>query len=130
VRHGPKPSTLVGWRGPIRRLGLGRTSLQPHDRFRLPQRLADAIHTWVDLFMFKSTQDLLQFLRENGLTMAHYSLFMKIDKVGSCGVTEIASLLDVSKPAARCVTWPSVAESTFQIKRDFIGLLAAEIVTP
>jgi len=66
----------------------------------LPQRLADAIHSWVDLFMFKSMQDLLQFLRENGLTMAHYSLFMQIDKVGPCGVTEIASLLDVSKPAA------------------------------
>jgi len=59
--------------------------------------------------------------------MAHYALFMQIYTVGSCGVTEIASLLDVSKPAASQM-WPSVAESAFQMKRNSIGLLAAEIM--
>jgi len=84
----------------------------------LPKQLAAAIYAWVDAFMFQAMQDLLQFLRDNGLTMAHYLLFMQIYKVGPCGVTEIASLLDVSKPAASQMVDRLVAQGLISRRED------------
>jgi DNA-binding MarR family transcriptional regulator len=66
----------------------------------ISETLSKSIARWVDVFMFRSLQDLLQFLKENGMTMTHYTIFMQIYKLGPCSVTKIAGLLNISKPAA------------------------------
>ncbi len=66
----------------------------------LSRSMAASLHEWVDVFMFRSMQDLLQFLKESGLTIAHYSIFMRLYKGGPCGVSEIAEMLAVTKAAA------------------------------
>lgn len=50
--------------------------------------------------MFQSMQDLLRFLREQDLSMTHYSLLMRLYKIGPCGVSEAAALLGITKAAA------------------------------
>ena len=66
----------------------------------LSQETTAALYRWIDVFMFRSMQDLMHFLRKSGLTMAHYSLFMQLYKVGPCGINDVAALLGVTKAAA------------------------------
>jgi DNA-binding MarR family transcriptional regulator len=65
-----------------------------------PEKLSNALANWVDLFMSSSVQDLMQLLKDNNLSISHYMIFMHLQKLGPCAVSEIASLLKISNPSA------------------------------
>lgn len=66
----------------------------------LPSSVQDALHAWVELFMFKSMHDLFQFLKEAGWSMTHYLVFMHLYKGGGSTVSELATFLGVTNAAA------------------------------
>lgn len=65
-----------------------------------PTQVEEALHTWVELFMFNSMHGLFQSLKAAGWSMTHYFVFMQLYKQGASTVSDLAAFLGVTKAAA------------------------------
>ena len=73
----------------------------------------------VNVFMYRAMRDLLRFLRARGLSLSHYALLMRLHKNGPCVVSDVASMLSISKPAATQMIDHFVAEGwVTRVERD------------
>lgn len=66
----------------------------PADRF------ADTFQEWMEVAMRGSMRHFLRYARESGLSMSHFGALFHINRIGSCGVTEIGEHLGVTSAAA------------------------------
>jgi DNA-binding MarR family transcriptional regulator len=62
--------------------------------------LNDVLRQWVDVFMSRSHQDLMRYLKAADLSMAQFGTLMHLFKGEHCGVSEIAAQMSVSNAAA------------------------------
>jgi DNA-binding MarR family transcriptional regulator len=65
----------------------------------LPNSVQDAVHNWVELFMFNAMHGLFQFLKTSGWSMAQYFVFMQLYKGGPATISDLATFLGVTKAA-------------------------------
>jgi DNA-binding MarR family transcriptional regulator len=63
-------------------------------------QFVESLHTWVGLFMTRSMRDMEHFARQNGLTMAHFSLLMRLHYHQCFMVSDISDHLGVTNAAA------------------------------
>lgn len=66
----------------------------------LQSSVRSALIAWVELFMGRSMQDLLHFLKESNSSLEQYVIFIYLYKRGAGTVTEIGDLLNVGKAAS------------------------------
>ncbi len=59
-----------------------------------------AIRQWMETFMMRSMQDMTRYVRNSGLSMAQFSLLMRLYHGGGCEVHDIGREFGVSSAAA------------------------------
>jgi DNA-binding MarR family transcriptional regulator len=64
------------------------------------RRFNEVLRQWTEVFMRRSMRDFSAFMRNSGLSMPQVSALYRLYYQGQCGVTDIASHLDVSSAAA------------------------------
>jgi len=62
--------------------------------------LVAALEEWIDVFMNRSMQNLLQFARKNELSMSQLGALFHLDRMGTSGVTDLGDHLGVTSAAA------------------------------
>src|SRR5713226_3504436 len=55
---------------------------------------------WVKVFMSRSTQDLVPFLKHSELNMAQFGALMRLYHQDNCGVSDIGDQFGITHPAA------------------------------
>jgi DNA-binding MarR family transcriptional regulator len=59
-----------------------------------------ALNDWAEVFMARSMNDMVQFIKDAGISMPQLSTLMHLHHRGACGVTDIGEHLGVTSPAA------------------------------
>jgi DNA-binding MarR family transcriptional regulator len=62
--------------------------------------LTTALNDWAEVFMARSMHDMVQFIKDAGISMPQLSTLMHLHHRGACGVTDIGEHLGVTSPAA------------------------------
>jgi DNA-binding MarR family transcriptional regulator len=59
-----------------------------------------SVHLWAETFMRHSMRHLIQYTRDNGLSMSQINAMFHIHHKGSCGVSDIGDFLGITSAAA------------------------------
>lgn len=62
-------------------------------------QLNAALHTWAEVFMARSMQAWMRYVRGTGLSLIQFNTLMRLHHRGTCAVSEVGAELDIS-PAA------------------------------
>ncbi len=63
-------------------------------------RFNSTLNDWAEVFMARSMHDMVQFIKDAGISMPQLSTLMHLHHRGACGVTDIGEHLGVTSPAA------------------------------
>src|SRR6187431_2064185 len=73
---------------------MGRLTMSTSKQFN------GVMREWVELFMTRSMQDLMRFVKQADLSMAQYSTLMRLHHLDNCGVSDIGEKLGITNAAA------------------------------
>lgn len=65
-----------------------------------PVQFAQAIRSWMDVFMNRSMRGWGLFAKSTGLSMPQFSLLMQLHHKGACGMSEVSGRFEITPAAA------------------------------
>jgi DNA-binding MarR family transcriptional regulator len=77
-----------------------------------------ALEEWIDVFMNRSMQNLIQFARKNELSMSQIGALFHLEKMGTSGVTDLGEHLGVTSAAASQMLERLVQQGLIQRSED------------
>jgi MarR family transcriptional regulator, organic hydroperoxide resistance regulator len=63
-------------------------------------QFSQTVRKWMDVFMQRSMSGWRQYVRASGLSMPQFSILMRLNYRGGCGISNISEHMDISTAAA------------------------------
>jgi DNA-binding MarR family transcriptional regulator len=63
-------------------------------------QFSQTVRNWMDVFMQRSMSGWRQYVRASGLSMPQFSILMRLNYRGGCGISNISEHMDISTAAA------------------------------
>ena len=63
-------------------------------------QFTQTLRRWMDVFMHRSMSDWRHYVKASGLSMSQFSLLMRLNYHGECGISEISEHMDTTTAAA------------------------------
>lgn len=65
-----------------------------------PKAFNAALQQWAEVFMARSMREWMHYIKASELSMPQFSMLMRLNYKGSCGISELSDHLDVTAAAA------------------------------